>query len=227
VDAEFAKDDRKRSRTAKSCGPDAPMAGVKFARSPRFLGATVTNKLWSRRGEHGISRKPLRREGRSVSAEPVCSCAFFYLPLHMRPRVQRAPGLPCVPLLRVACALLLLRANDLQNSGECCRENAKACLAVIARSEATKQSSFSLAAVDCVAEPVIGPARGRTRWFAMTVSPAPDDVDVTRDPVAEYDGGRAAPSSTPSCCRGCRARRSARRFRSARRPRSPSGSGRS
>src|ERR1700721_3882004 len=59
---------------------------------------TVTNKLWSHRGEHGISRKPSRREGRSVSAEPVCSCAFFYLPLHMRPRVQRAPGLPCVPL---------------------------------------------------------------------------------------------------------------------------------
>jgi hypothetical protein len=42
--------------------------------------------------------KPLRREGRTASAEPVCSCAFFYLPLHMRPRVQRAPGLPCVPL---------------------------------------------------------------------------------------------------------------------------------
>jgi hypothetical protein len=77
VDAKFAKDDRKRSRTAKPCGPDAPMAGVKFARSSRFLRATVTNKLWSHRGEHGISRKPSRREGRSVSAEPVCSCAFF------------------------------------------------------------------------------------------------------------------------------------------------------
>jgi hypothetical protein len=95
VDAGFAKDDRKRSRTVKSCGPDAPMAGVKFSGSSRFLGMTVTNKLWSRRGEHGISRKPLRREGRSVSAEPVCSCAFSLSALHMRPRVQRAPGLPC------------------------------------------------------------------------------------------------------------------------------------
>jgi hypothetical protein len=28
------------------------MAGVKFARSSRFLRATVTNKLWSHRGEH-------------------------------------------------------------------------------------------------------------------------------------------------------------------------------
>jgi len=109
MDAEFAKDDRKRLRTAKSCGPDAPMAGVKFARSSRFLRATVTNKLWSRRGEHGISRKPLRREGRSVSAEPVCSCAFFYLPLHMRLRVQRAPGLPC--------ALFILGANDFAKLG--------------------------------------------------------------------------------------------------------------
>ena len=96
MDAEFAKDDRKRLRTAKSCGPDAPMAGVKLLRSSRFLGATVTNKLWSRRGEHGISRKPLRREGRTASAEPVCSCAFLlHMHWHMRPRVQRAPGLPC------------------------------------------------------------------------------------------------------------------------------------
>jgi hypothetical protein len=55
MDAKFAKDDRKRSRTAKSCGPDAPMAGVKFSGSSRFLGTTVTNKLRSRRGEHEIS----------------------------------------------------------------------------------------------------------------------------------------------------------------------------
>ena len=74
MDAEFAKDDRKRSRTAKSCGPDAPMAGVKFLGSSRFLGMTVTNKLWSHRGEHEISCKTIAQEGRSVSAEPVCSC---------------------------------------------------------------------------------------------------------------------------------------------------------
>ena len=59
VDVKLAKDDRRRSRTAKSCGPDAPMAGVKFARSSRFLRATVTSKLWSRRGEHGISCKTI------------------------------------------------------------------------------------------------------------------------------------------------------------------------
>ena len=39
-----AFDERRVKRTAKSCGPDAPMAGVKFAGSSRFLGATVTSK---------------------------------------------------------------------------------------------------------------------------------------------------------------------------------------
>jgi hypothetical protein len=39
--------------------------------------------------------KPLRREGRIASAEPVCSCVFCFVHLHTRPRVQRAPGFPC------------------------------------------------------------------------------------------------------------------------------------
>ena len=100
-----AFDERRVKRTAKSCGPDTPMAGVKFLRSSRFLGATVTNKLWSRRGEHGISRKPSRREGRTASAEPVCSCAFFYLPFaHETAGAARTRSSPR-PLLRVACAL--------------------------------------------------------------------------------------------------------------------------
>ena len=60
---------------------------------------------------------PSRREGRIASAEPVCSCAFFSLLLHTRPRVQRAPGLPC--------ALLSWGGMNLQNSGALCRENAK------------------------------------------------------------------------------------------------------
>jgi hypothetical protein len=120
VDAKFAKDDRRRSRTVKSCGPDAPMAGVKLLRSSRFLRATVTNKLWSRRGEHGISRKPLRREGRSVSAEPVCSCAFSLSALHMRPRVQRAPGLPCALSFFGGERICKTRAQR-------CRENADVC----------------------------------------------------------------------------------------------------
>ena len=40
---------------------------------------------------------------------------------------------------------------------------------VIASREVAKQSSLLLKALDCFAEPVIGPATsGRTRWLAMT-----------------------------------------------------------
>jgi hypothetical protein len=121
------------TRTAKSCGPDAPVAGVKFLRGSRLLGATVTNKLWSRRGEHGISRKPLRREGRSVSAEPVCSCAFLFSFAHETAGAARTRSF-LRPLLRVAPAPSeFLGRMNLQNSGEGCRENADAYPAVIAR----------------------------------------------------------------------------------------------
>jgi hypothetical protein len=61
----------------------------------------------------------------------VCrhSCALW----HMRPRVQRAPGIPC--------ALYFKRGTtNLDNSGKSCRENEHTCFHVIA-SEA-KQSSF-------------------------------------------------------------------------------------
>jgi hypothetical protein len=69
-----------------------PDAGVKLAGS--ILPMTVARKP-GHRGERGISRNPPRRECRIASAEPVCSCAFFCALLHTRPRVQRAPGIPC------------------------------------------------------------------------------------------------------------------------------------
>src|ERR1035437_5602036 len=84
------------SRTAKPCGPGAPtLASSSWEAS--FSGMTVARKP-GHRGERGISRKPLRRESRIASAEPVCSCAFFCALLHTRPRVQRAPGFPCALL---------------------------------------------------------------------------------------------------------------------------------
>ena len=60
----------------------------------------------------------------------------FLLPLHMRPRVQRAPGLPC--------ALLFVGANEFAKLGRSVsreHEVASRNINVIARSEATKQSS--------------------------------------------------------------------------------------
>src|ERR1700743_99302 len=47
-------------------------------------------------------------------------CVFFMCSLHTRPRVQRAPGLPC--------ALFLLGRRLVQNPGETRRENAGDCL---------------------------------------------------------------------------------------------------
>ena len=77
--------------------------------------ATVANKP-DHRGERGISRKPLCRGCPGASAEPVCSCAPL-LPLRMRPRVQRAPGIPC--------ALWLMEGQVFeQNSDATYRENA-------------------------------------------------------------------------------------------------------
>jgi hypothetical protein len=67
MDAEFAKDDRKRSRTAKSCGPDAPMAGVKFLRR-KLLRNDGGKQARSRRGEHEISCKTI------AQGRPDCFC---------------------------------------------------------------------------------------------------------------------------------------------------------
>src|ERR1700712_5619686 len=47
------------------------------------------------RGDHIISRKAIAQGMSDALRCPVCSCAHFLLPLHMRPRVQRAPGIPC------------------------------------------------------------------------------------------------------------------------------------
>jgi len=139
-------------------------------------------------------------------------------------------------------------------------------LHVIARSEATKQSSFLLrGAMDCFASlamtalqqiffgslkiesvakceratsPGVSPATGSAHRAARWQAPAGDPVfrgvsdGITKlrrtgySAFAEYDGflrsSRAShPNSTPACCRGCRAKMSARRSRTVRRFRSP------
>ena len=97
VDADVRADERRTTRTAKSCGPDAPT----LASSSRE--ASSARRRWQEspvtEESAIVSRKPLRREGRIASAEPVCSCAFSCCHLRTRPRVQRAPGLPCALFL--------------------------------------------------------------------------------------------------------------------------------
>ena len=94
----------------------APVAGVKLSEASRpdrvrqsLNPATTVTRRIRRQGEHSISRQTIAREGRSVSAEPVCSCAQSSHKLHTRPRVQRAPGLPC--------ALCILGAERYANLG--------------------------------------------------------------------------------------------------------------
>jgi hypothetical protein len=64
-------------RTAKSCGPDAPVAGVKFLRST-LLGDDGGKKARSRRGEHEISRKT------------ICAGKAGLLPLNLYAHVRFA-----------------------------------------------------------------------------------------------------------------------------------------
>src|SRR4029079_11707271 len=70
------------------------------------------------RGDHVISRKAIAQGMSDVLRCPVCSCAHSFYPLHMRPRVQRASGIPC--------ALFLKRAKSAQQpSGATRREKAE------------------------------------------------------------------------------------------------------
>src|SRR6266567_3782472 len=80
-----------------------------------------------------------------LSAGPVCSCAHSLCTLHTRPRVQRAPGLPC--------ALCLERAGaSWKTSGVTRREIAKLYPPSLRGALATKQSILSLRGdMDCFA----------------------------------------------------------------------------
>jgi hypothetical protein len=101
-----------------------PDAGGKSLGSQRFLGMTVAKKPGAPRRAR-ISRNPPRRESRSASAGPVCSCAHL---LHHCTRdrgCQRAPGFPC------ALGQMSGR-SDQQSSGESRRENADMCPIVMA-----------------------------------------------------------------------------------------------
>ena len=93
--APLARDERHSSRTAKSCGPDARNAGVKSSRGQRLSGAMVSKGSDSP-GRARISRRAIA-QGRPECSRFTCMlvCAFLCASMHTRPRVRRAPGLPC------------------------------------------------------------------------------------------------------------------------------------
>jgi len=92
MDERRAQDEREPARTAKPCGPGPPMLGS----SPRVRSRVTGANKPVPRGERGVSRKPLRREGRCFGVPVVILCAFFRSTVHTRLWVRAdAPGLPC------------------------------------------------------------------------------------------------------------------------------------
>jgi len=160
MDADGAFDERRWMRTAKSCGPDASTL-ASSSRKQVFAG-DGDKKARSPGRARRKPLKPLRREGRTASAEPVCSCALFCTILHARPRVQRAPGFPC--------ALCSKRAKGkTQTPGETRRGIAKVCPAVIA--SAAKQSmAQQTRKLDCFAALAMTVLKYAPRLFDIRIS---------------------------------------------------------
>jgi len=77
MDVLAAPDERGRSGRAKACGPDPPMPGSSFASDARSDGGS---KAAAHRGEHAISRKPLRGECRLIRLNlSLLACAMCIL----------------------------------------------------------------------------------------------------------------------------------------------------
>ena len=92
-------------RTAKPCVRHRGCVKLAVANSTQpdrsaIKPAAMEAKGIRLQGERDISRQPIARECRSAPAVPVCSCAHLFTPLHARPRVQKAPGIPCSSRLR-------------------------------------------------------------------------------------------------------------------------------
>src|SRR5687768_11670342 len=100
--------DETPKRTAKSCGPDAAMLASSLAGVLRKVTVT-TSPLTGESTKYAV--KPLRGGCRSVSAALYARVRQLRNFWHTRPRVQRAPGIPC--------ALYFNRGTtNLKSSGE-------------------------------------------------------------------------------------------------------------
>jgi hypothetical protein len=129
MDAGGATDEGVTLRTAKSCGPDASMVGVKLAE----LSAGDGDK--QARSPGRARRKPLTPSRAGMPGDPgatVVTNACAYYTSRTRLRVQRAPGIPR-SLLRVAplpswgSATPSRGGSFMHNSGASCREIEEAC----------------------------------------------------------------------------------------------------
>jgi hypothetical protein len=81
------------------------------------------------RGEYEVRRNTIA-QGMSVCSPLTCMlvCAFSLCAMHTRPRVQRAPGIPCALCSPGG-------TTNLQSSGETRRENEDVCLSTSLRAK--------------------------------------------------------------------------------------------
>jgi hypothetical protein len=119
-------------RTSKSVWSRPPDAEVKSCGFVRRRGLSSP----APRGEHAISRKPSRRECRTVRR--TCHDLRVFFSTHC------TQGCGCVSAPGIPCALRILGRKMMQNSGRSCRENVGARPIPVIASEA-KQSIPQLA----------------------------------------------------------------------------------
>src|SRR5262249_50891359 len=95
MDAEVSPGVRSFRGRAKPRGPDSPTLESSL---PMMIDRRRRLSSPALRGERGISRKPSRRERRTVrrTCGDLLAC---FLHLHARLRVRRTPGAPCALLL--------------------------------------------------------------------------------------------------------------------------------
>jgi hypothetical protein len=120
VDADAPIDERRVTRTAKSCGPDTPT----LVSSSQLRSAGDGGYQARYTGEHEDKpSKPLRRECRIASAEPVCSCACFFVHVCTRDRgCSVHPVFPAPSVWRVKEISGKARAKRAARSRNCvCR----------------------------------------------------------------------------------------------------------
>ncbi len=80
-------------RTVKSCGPDAPVAGVSSQVAKSVFAKTVTSKPGLAGESTKQTVKPSRRESRIAPVTPVVLPPVLFVARD--PWVQSAPGFPC------------------------------------------------------------------------------------------------------------------------------------
>ena len=193
VVARFARGRTARSRTAKSCGPDAPTLASSCDEANRFTRATVTTKP-GHRGEHEGNRKTIAQGMPVDPGEPVATTRCIFCTNH---GCHRAPGIPRASLEGRA-APLLFGANVVAKLG---------------RSVSRECGSVSVAVV-CKPSPGILPSSFRGARSASPESIIPVLVfsettslpNMTAGVINSGPAPRGA-SRNDECCSKCRNRK--------------------